>query len=192
MHISSVEFFVYDAPAGGKLVNWSSDAPLAAVILRSGQDAATYEYEPPATNASGLQPPLVDRDGRNLAAVIACYQPDPIDVGIDIHLSDSTDPVEVGHPIRLRDRSGRLRLSERILDPPRTRSGGHRDRWRRLHDLGTTDPVRSTPERNRQLDDCHHGRGGSVRCCGDMGTPPGRRRRDTGVCVGPGSHSHRG
>ena len=86
----------YDAPAGGELVNWSSDAPLSAVILRSGQGCyATYEYEPPATNASGLQPPLVDRD-ENLAAVIACYQPDPIDVGIDIHLSDSTDPVEVG------------------------------------------------------------------------------------------------
>ena len=45
------------APGGGKLVNWKSDRPINAVILRSGQDAAVYEYEPPDYSATGLMPP---------------------------------------------------------------------------------------------------------------------------------------
>lgn len=94
----SIEFFVYDAPAGGKKVNWSSDGPIDAVILRSGQDAATYEYETPTTSASGLIPPLVDREGRNLAAVLGCYSEQPEAVDIDLYLADSSDPVEVGIP----------------------------------------------------------------------------------------------
>jgi LPXTG-motif cell wall-anchored protein len=95
--LRTVELVVRDAPSGGKVVDWSSDGPMTAVVLHSGQDAATYEYEPPATGGSGLVPPLADRDGRNLASVAVCYAPTSVDVGIDLVLADSADPVEVGH-----------------------------------------------------------------------------------------------
>ena len=92
----TVDLFVYDGAAGGKQVNWLSDGPIDAVILRSGLDAATYEYEPSATGATGLLPPLKDREGRNLAAILACYDPAAADVDIDVFLADSRDPVNVG------------------------------------------------------------------------------------------------
>ena len=95
----SVQIFVHDAAAGGKVVNWHADAPIDAVILRSGQDAATYEYEPPSLGATGLLPPLADRDGRNLAAVLVCYAPAEPASGVELFLSDSGEPVAVGNPV---------------------------------------------------------------------------------------------
>jgi hypothetical protein len=92
----TVEIVLRDAPAGGKVVNWHASAPIDAVMLRSGQDHAVYEYDPPVTGASGLLPPLKDRDGRNLAAVIACYDPDRPLVGVELTLEDDADPIEVG------------------------------------------------------------------------------------------------
>jgi hypothetical protein len=90
-----VEFFVFDGPAGGKVVNWHSDGDIDAVILRSGLDAAVYEYDPPARLGSGLLPPLVDREGRNLALVLACFTETAVEVGLDVFLADSSDPVAV-------------------------------------------------------------------------------------------------
>ena len=92
----TVEIVLRDAPAGGKVVNWHASAPVDAVMLRSGQDHAVYEYDPPVTGATGLLPPLKDRDGRNLAAVIACYDPDRPLVGVELTLEDDADPIEVG------------------------------------------------------------------------------------------------
>lgn len=92
----TVDLFVHDGAAGGKQVNWLSDGPIDAVILRSGLDAATYEYEPAAIGATGLLPPLKDRAGRNLAAILACYDPGAPDVDVDVFLADSHDPVNVG------------------------------------------------------------------------------------------------
>ncbi|MGA7270598.1 MAG: hypothetical protein WB239_05945, partial [Acidimicrobiia bacterium] len=92
----AVQVFVYDAPGGGKLVNWKSDRPINAVILRSGQDAAVYEYEPPDYSATGLMPPLRDREGRNLAAILFCYEFDEQAVSLVLRLTDSKDPVSVG------------------------------------------------------------------------------------------------
>lgn len=92
----TVQISVLDASSGGKVVNWHSDGPVDAVILRSGQDAATYEYEPPARSDTGLLPPLKDRDGRNLAAVLVCYDPAGAVVGLELSLADSDDPVDVG------------------------------------------------------------------------------------------------
>ncbi|HEX6300073.1 MAG TPA: hypothetical protein VF148_06385 [Acidimicrobiia bacterium] len=92
----TVQFSVQDASSGGKVVNWQSDGPIDAVILRSGQDAAVYEYEPPTRSDTGLLPPLKDREGRNLAAVLACYDPADAVVGIELFLADSEDPVDVG------------------------------------------------------------------------------------------------
>jgi hypothetical protein len=92
----TVQFFVYDESSGGKMVNWHSDGPIDAVILRSGPDSATYEYEPPARSDTGLLPPLKDREGRNLAALLACYDPAGATVGIELSLGDSEDPVTQG------------------------------------------------------------------------------------------------
>jgi hypothetical protein len=92
----TVEIVVYDGPAGGKLVNWKSDGPISAVIMSSGQDAAVYEYEPPQLSATGLLPPIQDREGRNLAAVLVCYDPGEIDVRLELRMADSEDPVSIG------------------------------------------------------------------------------------------------
>lgn len=92
----TIEVFVYDGADGGKRVNWKADGPIDAAILRSGNDAAVYEYEPPRLSDTGLMPPLNDREGRNLAAVLFCYRPEPVDTTLDLRLADSTDPVAVG------------------------------------------------------------------------------------------------